>query len=164
NRHASDLFQSALRRLYADRTSGRHCRHLGSDCAALAGRAAGSRGCPPGYVSSISTTVLNPCNADQELQNGVDLGTGWAWGSMILPYLDQQPVFSSINFNLSVAYHDNDTCSLTSLAVYLCPSDGGGPLLVPVFKDPPDPNNPGTYSANNIVDTLARGNYVGMWG
>src|SRR5271157_4735242 len=119
---------------------------------------------PPGYVSSINTTVVNPCNADQEMQNGgVDLGTGWAWGSMILPFLEQQPLYSSINFNLSVAYHDNDTCSLTALSVYLCPSDDG-PSVVPVFKVPPDPANPGSSDPSNIVDTLSRGNYVGMWG
>jgi prepilin-type processing-associated H-X9-DG protein len=35
---------------------------------------------------------------------------------------------------------------------------------VPVFADPPDPAQPGTYSASNIVDIIARGNYVGMWG
>ena len=118
---------------------------------------------PPGYVSSINLTVVNPCDSDQEMQNGVDLGTGWAWGSMILPFLEQQPLYSSINFNLSVAYAANDTCSLTALSVYLCPSDDG-PSAVPVFDDPPDPANPGSYSGTHIVDTLSRGNYVGMWG
>lgn len=118
---------------------------------------------PPGYVSSINLTVVNPCKSDQEMQNGVDLGTGWAWGSMILPFLEQQPLYSSINFNLSVAYAANDTCSLTALAVYLCPSDSG-PSTIPVFDDPPDPANPGSYSGTHIVDTLSRGNYVGMWG
>ena len=118
---------------------------------------------PPGYVSSIDRTVLDACNQDQENQNGVDLGAGWAWGSMILPYLEQQPLYNSINFNLSVAFHDNDTCSLTALTVYLCPSDDG-PSVVPVFEDPPDPANPGSYNASHIVDTLSRGNYVGMYG
>ena len=120
---------------------------------------------PPGYISSVNPSVVNPCNSDQELQNGVDLGTGWAWGSMILPYLDQQPVYSSINFGLTISppYHDNDTCSLTSLAVYLCPSDSG-PITIPVFDDPPDPANPGSYNGTHIVDYVARGNYVGMWG
>jgi prepilin-type N-terminal cleavage/methylation domain-containing protein/prepilin-type processing-associated H-X9-DG protein len=118
---------------------------------------------PPGYVSAIDRTVIDACNADSENRHGVDLGTGWAWGSMILPYLEQQTVYNSINFNLSVAYHDNDTCSLTPLSVYLCPSDFG-PSVVPVFADPPDPNNPGTYSASHVVDTLSRGNYVGMYG
>jgi len=127
---------------------------------------AGSMGTfPPGYVSSINMnpTIINPCNFDQEMQSGVDVGTGWAWGSMILPFLEQQPLYSSINFNLSVAYRDNDTCSLTALSVYLCPSDDG-PSVVPVFDDPPDPANPGSYTGTHIVDTLSRGNYVGMWG
>jgi prepilin-type N-terminal cleavage/methylation domain-containing protein/prepilin-type processing-associated H-X9-DG protein len=118
---------------------------------------------PPGYVSSINFAVTDACNQDQENQSGVDLGTGWAWGSMILPFLEQQPLYNSINFNLSVAFHDNDTCSLTALAVYLCPSDDG-PSVVPVFEDPPDPANPGSYNGSHIVDTLSRGNYVGMYG
>src|SRR6516225_2399589 len=68
---------------------------------------------PPGYVSAINPTVTDACDQDNENQHGVDLGPGWAWGSMILPQMEQQPLFSSINFNLSVAYRDNDTCSLT---------------------------------------------------
>ncbi len=118
---------------------------------------------PPGYVSSILMTVSDACNQDAELGQSIDLGTGWAWGSLILPYLEQQPLYNSINFNLSVAYHDNDTCSLTVLNVYICPSDDGPPV-VPVFEDPPDPANPGSYSGTHIVDTLSRGNYVGMYG
>ncbi len=118
---------------------------------------------PPGYVSAIDKTVLDACNQDAENKHGVDLGTGWAWGSMILPYMEQGPLYNSINFNLSVAYHENDTCSLTSLNVYLCPSDPG-PSTIPVFADPPDPAQPGTYSASSVVDTLSRGNYVGMYG
>ena len=39
-----------------------------------------------------------------------------------------------------------------------------GPSVVPVFEDPPDPANPGSYNATHIVDTLSRGNYVGMYG
>jgi prepilin-type N-terminal cleavage/methylation domain-containing protein/prepilin-type processing-associated H-X9-DG protein len=118
---------------------------------------------PPGYVTTIDNTVLDACNQDNENQHGVDLGSGWAWGSMILPYMEQMPLYNSINFNLSVAYHANDTCSLTALSVYLCPSDPG-PSTIPVYEDPPDPANPGTYNATHIVDTLSRGNYVGMYG
>ena len=82
---------------------------------------------------------------------------------MILPQMEQNAVYNSINFNLSVAYHDNDTASLTALSVFLCPSDPG-PSVIPVFEDPPDPANPGSYSNSHIVDTLSRGNYVGMYG
>src|SRR5262245_194034 len=118
---------------------------------------------PPGYISAIDRTILNACDTDAENAASVDLGAGWAWGSLILPYMEQQPVYNSINFNLSVAFHQNDTVSLTPLAVYLCPSDFG-PSTIPVYADPPDPAQPGTFTASNIVDTLSRGNYVGMYG
>jgi len=120
---------------------------------------------PPGYISGINRSVADACNMDQENTpgQGVDTGSGWAWGSMILPQMEQGPLFNSINFNLSVAYRENDTCSLTALSVFLCPSDPG-PSTIPIFADPPDPANPGSYNASKIVDTLSRGNYVGMFG
>ena len=118
---------------------------------------------PPGYVSAVNASILNACDQDAENSNSVDLGSGWAWGSMILPQMEQQAVANSVNFNLSVAFAANNTSSMTSLNVYLCPSDSG-PTLVPVFADPPDPANPGSFAGSNVVDTVARGNYVGMWG
>jgi len=118
---------------------------------------------PPGYVSAIDPTRTDPCNQDAENGKSIDLGPGWAWGSMILPQLEQQPLFNSINFSLSVAYPANNTCSTTSVNAYLCPSDSG-PALVPVFADPPDPAQPSTFTGSAVVDTLARGNYVGMFG
>jgi prepilin-type N-terminal cleavage/methylation domain-containing protein/prepilin-type processing-associated H-X9-DG protein len=118
---------------------------------------------PPGYVSAINATVVDPCNQDQENQNSVDIGPGWAWGSMILPQMDQGPLYNSINFNLSVAFTANNTCSTTLLTAYICPSDDA-PSLVPVLANPPDPAQPGAFNGNNVVDTVARGNYVGMFG
>ncbi|QEH32513.1 ECF RNA polymerase sigma factor SigE [Aquisphaera giovannonii] len=118
---------------------------------------------PPGYVSAVDKTVTDPCDQDAENASSVDLGPGWAWGSMILAQMEQQNAYNAINFNLSVAYKANDTCSTLVLSVYLCPSDDGPPV-VPVFADPPDPNDPGTYSGTNVVDYVSRGNYVGMWG
>jgi prepilin-type N-terminal cleavage/methylation domain-containing protein/prepilin-type processing-associated H-X9-DG protein len=118
---------------------------------------------PPGYVSTVLPNVNDPCDQDAENQVSVDRGPGWAWGSMLLPQMDQQPLFNSINFGLSVAFSANNTCSTTSLSVYLCPSDSG-PTLIPVLADPPDPAQPGTFTGSAVVDTVARGNYVGMFG
>ncbi len=118
---------------------------------------------PPGYVSAIDPSITDPCNQDAENQKSIDLGSGWAWGSMILPQMEQSPLFNSINFNLSVAYPANNTCSTTAMNSYLCPSDAG-PSIVPVLADPPDPASPGTYSGSAVVDTVSRGNYVGMFG
>src|SRR5262249_49614860 len=43
---------------------------------------------PPGYVGSVVSTILDACNQDTENGLSVDLGAGWAWGSMILPQLE----------------------------------------------------------------------------
>jgi prepilin-type N-terminal cleavage/methylation domain-containing protein/prepilin-type processing-associated H-X9-DG protein len=50
----------------------------------------------------------------------------------LLPFLDQQPLFASINFNVETfpsgwsifPFPDNVTAHNTTLSVYLCPSDG----------------------------------------
>jgi type II secretory pathway pseudopilin PulG len=118
---------------------------------------------PSGYISAIDPTITDPCGQDTSGGKSIDLGTGWAWGSLILPYMEQQTVYSAINFNLSVAFQANDTASLTVLTAYLCPSDPG-PSFVPVFADPPDPTVPGSTGNTNIIDKVSRGNYVGMWG
>ena len=118
---------------------------------------------PPGYISSYNKNDFNACDDDTEGGTSVDYGSGWAWASMILPQMEQTVIANAINFNLSVAYHDNDTCSLAVLNVHLCPSDSG-PSTIPVFADPPDPAQPGTFSASKIIDTVSRGNYVGMFG
>ena len=121
---------------------------------------------PPGYISSVNTSITNPCDTDAENMSGVDLGPGWAWGSMILPQMEQRALFNSINFGIPVSnpYHENDTASYTLVDAYLCPSDAGAPNLVPVLKDPPDPANPTLYTGSNIDDYVARGNFVGMFG
>src|SRR5947209_1756264 len=57
---------------------------------------------PPGYVSAVDPKITDPCDQDAEKARSIDLGAGWAWGSMILPEIEQRPLFDSINFKLSV--------------------------------------------------------------
>jgi len=102
---------------------------------------------PPGYVSAFSPANDSPFTA----QN--DIGTGWAWGAMILPQMEQGPLFNAINFNLSIHYKENDTASLTKISSYLCPSDTT--LLQVPIRD---------QSNSTTVDTAAGANYVGMYG
>ena len=102
---------------------------------------------PPGYVSAFRASGSDP-GAAQE-----DLGAGWAWGSMILPQLEQDPLYHSINFSLSVASPENNTADLTRISTYICPSDST-PAVVAVR------NRDNTAT----VDTVAGSNYVGMYG
>jgi hypothetical protein len=55
---------------------------------------------PPGYVSRPGP-------------DGDDAGTGWGWAAMILPQLEQSPVYGSINFSLPIEAAANQTARLT---------------------------------------------------
>jgi prepilin-type N-terminal cleavage/methylation domain-containing protein/prepilin-type processing-associated H-X9-DG protein len=94
---------------------------------------------PPGYVSAVV--------------NNQDIGAGWAWGSLILPQMEQTNLANSINFSLSVADPANNTVDSFKVANYLCPSDRTLDL-VPVR----DSTNTTT------VDTVSGSNYVGVFG
>jgi prepilin-type N-terminal cleavage/methylation domain-containing protein/prepilin-type processing-associated H-X9-DG protein len=67
---------------------------------------------PPGYIA-----------AGPYIDGETDVSPGWSWASMILPQLDQSPLYSSINFWLPVAAPANTTGAQTSVNVFLCPSD-----------------------------------------
>ena len=63
---------------------------------------------PPGFIAGPVATSTSP---------------GWGWATMILPQLDQAPLYNSINFNLSIANAANAAAVQTPLAAYVCPSD-----------------------------------------
>ena len=79
---------------------------------------------PPGYIDYQN----NPDNTPD-----LDMGPGWGWAAMILPFLEQQPLYNSINFSLGItvvsnpASAANSTAVVTSLTVFQCPSDGYNP-------------------------------------
>ena len=68
---------------------------------------------PPGY---ISTTMGNTAAT----QN-----THWAWGSMVLPYIDQAPLYNKYDINspMSATTGNNATIRSTVIPGYMCPSD-----------------------------------------
>src|SRR5262249_7780029 len=47
---------------------------------------------PPGYTSNWKRDGTDSGLAQD------DIGMGWAWGSMILPFVEQPPLFNAINF------------------------------------------------------------------
>lgn len=50
---------------------------------------------------------------------------GFAWGTLILPYLEQAPLSASFNMNLPCWAPANSTSARTKLAVMICPSSAG---------------------------------------
>ena len=52
--------------------------------------------------------------------------SGFAWGTLILPFLEQAPVYASCNLNIACWAPDNTTAARTKLTMFLCPSATGG--------------------------------------
>ena len=52
---------------------------------------------PPGGVQGYDSDGTHPLEPTELANNG------WSWGTMILPYIDQGPVFNRINFDYSFA-------------------------------------------------------------
>jgi prepilin-type processing-associated H-X9-DG protein len=83
------------------------------------------------YHSAIGSFPLANAQANETTGVNTDWGT-WGAQSFMLPYMEQQPIYNSINFNWSCWWGDpgpnvngctNSTAFNTRLAMFLCPSD-----------------------------------------
>ena len=99
---------------------------------------------PSGYVDGNTNPASTPDN---------DVGPGWGWASMILPYVEQGTVYNQINFSQGVGIGSNAAVSQMTLTIFQCPSDPY-PQAFPVYDS--------TFS--NPIATVAHGNYVGCNG
>jgi prepilin-type processing-associated H-X9-DG protein len=108
-------------------------------------------GLPPGYVDIWDTNFL------------IDLGPGWGWGSMILPDIEQQPLFSSINFRNPIQDPMNATARLVSLSTFLCPSDTM-PLVWTATYGYVRISRGTVYSDLTPICDVAGANYIGVFG
>ena len=100
-------------------------------------------GFPPGYVSIV------PGHQPTDLE----LGPGWGWGTMVLQFIEQTPLYDAVNFNLPITDPGSQTVRASSLSVYLCPSsDGAGPIRL------------SDSSGKSLVNDLSPGQYVASAG
>jgi len=106
---------------------------------------------PPGYIDYQNNSVNTP---------DLDMGPGWGWAALTLYFMEQQPLYNSINFSLAIANTDiptsvaNSTAAATSLAVFQCPSDGYNPQPVILWDS----------NFTNPIATVGHTNYVGVCG
>lgn len=102
------------------------------------------RSFPPGYLSGVDSA-------------GDDLGPGWGWAAMLLPHIEQSPLFDRIQFDQPIEALSQKAVRTTSIPVYLCPSDRAVPVWAAVTRD----------AAGNPVAAIcdvASANYVGVFG
>ncbi len=100
---------------------------------------------PSGYIDYQN----NPNNTPD-----LDMGPGWGWAALALPFLEQQTVYNAANFSLDIRSPSNGTAVLTNLEVFLCPSDGYNPEPCILYDS--------TFSTPII--TVAHSNYAGVCG
>ena len=100
---------------------------------------------PPGYVSNFDA-------------RGNDTGPGWGWAAMLLPQVEQTPVFNAINFGLPIESPGNLTGRLPLVNSFLCPSDTVQPSWWAVNR------NVATGAAVQNNCQVAASNDVGMYG
>ena len=84
------------------------------------------------YHDALGAFPMGYAARGRFLNGASDTTPGWAWASMILPQLEQGPIFNAINFRLAVEAPQNSTVVGASITAYLCPSDitsGPFPLL-----------------------------------
>jgi prepilin-type processing-associated H-X9-DG protein/prepilin-type N-terminal cleavage/methylation domain-containing protein len=103
-----------------------------------------SRSFPPGYVSFFDPS-------------GNDTGPGWGWAAMLLPQIEQKPLFDAVNFNLPIEDASNPTSRVALLATFLCPSDSAPLAWWAVTRDP-------SGTPLQSICQVAAANYVGMFG
>jgi prepilin-type processing-associated H-X9-DG protein len=61
-----------------------------------------------------------------------DAGPGWAWGMLLLPYLENEPLFAAFDRQLPCWHAANSTAAATEISTFLCPTatKADGPFAV----------------------------------
>jgi len=94
---------------------------------------------PVGYNSRSLTT------------NGDGLGPGWGWAAYLLPYVEQNALHRQIDFTRDIADPYHAAARVTSIPIYLCPSDNARPTFT-------------VLGGGGPICDVAFANYVGLGG
>jgi prepilin-type N-terminal cleavage/methylation domain-containing protein len=85
---------------------------------------------------------------------------GWAWGSIILPFMEQENVVRSlIHRELPITDPLNQQARITPIPTYRCPSDIGRTTFVLPAGPMPAPSYPTGYTATELATANCVGNF-----
>lgn len=81
------------------------------------------------YHDSFTTFPMGYCAGLPYVDGATDTANGWGWSAMILPYLDQGPLYNSFNFRGPV---EAASGIQTRIPAFICPSDNApeGPIQI----------------------------------
>ena len=76
----------------------------------------------PGYISSSVPLGQNGVPGYNPDPHTNDNGPGWGWLALLLPHVEQAPLYNAINVNLPTWVAENGTVVLVQINVFNCPS------------------------------------------
>ena len=93
-----------------------------------------------------------------------DDGEGFGFASRMLPFIEQNNVYKTIDFSKQVNHDDNATARTTVISTFLCPSDsyGSGDVYKPGEEG--GSNSEETPDASEGSKQYSRSNYPGVFG
>ncbi len=100
---------------------------------------------PSAYISQTGGGGLNG-TPDQYTR---DAGPGWAWGALLLPMMEQQGLYDSIDWSRPCWDSLNQKAVQTRINGYICPSASGNKSLCPIVN-----------SGGSQLAQFGRSNYV----
>lgn len=100
---------------------------------------------PPGYVSEMRPVADGP--------GEIEIGRGWAWAPLVLPFLEDATLYNAINFDRPIASSESWTVRTAALGFFVCPSEGRR-----------GPANFHATSVSGLPADLAPTSYVGCGG
>ena len=67
------------------------------------------------YHDAIGAFPMSYAASSRFVDGATDTAPGWGWGTMILPQLEQGPLFNAVNFSLAVEVPQNATVIRTTI-------------------------------------------------
>jgi prepilin-type N-terminal cleavage/methylation domain-containing protein/prepilin-type processing-associated H-X9-DG protein len=111
---------------------------------------------PPAYVRSPQGASGNAYGVSYPDDN-CNGAPGWAWGTLLLPFLEQQPLYAKLQLDLPCWATENAPLVRTKLDVFLCPSATGGSDGFSVLRDNGTMHTGSPYSPDVV---FAHSHYV----
>lgn len=102
------------------------------------------------YHDTFTTFPMGYCASMPYVDGSTDTSKGWGWSALILPQLDQGPLYNQLNFSLPVEQFSQIQTKITA---YVCPSDVTGGNLIPI-----------TNATGTTLTTAAMSSYAAVCG